>query len=523
MTHTAITIGPIYKTLQAVRKTRELWAASYLFSLLSKLLIEEISNTQPGAVYIPYYDSGTPVGIGLYPDRIFIKSDRVTLEHIENAKDAAYAKLAPVIDAATGNSNSLDFISQYFRIYAVQYNVRHDENPVLTGNNLLDSAELRSQWQLEEPVNQLLRFFRQVNAIKVNGSKWINGHLSNEDSDIWGEKRFESLIEIATRPISHLNTVVYKGLVKEYCYNDDAGEVDDREDSFVTELRSALNTNDTRHFKNYHKYVCVVKADGDRVGKYIKAIKGDVEGELGKISKCLYEWGIETNRLIKAYKGATIYVGGDDVLFFAPVVGNNDKSIIQLCDDINKDFQGRFADGKKDESCAVIKPTLSFGISLTYYKFPLIEALAKADDLLRKAKQTRNTICLSLLKHSGASFDIALPFGEGDSVRAAFNLLNPCFSNTATFVNSLIYHIREHEPVYRCLAGDVVKTRNYMKAYFEEEKYEDLIEHTGSLLIVVQHKYGVTPDNADKSKTAMEEVFSMLRMLKFLNGHDDGK
>ena len=39
MKHTAITLGPIYKTFMYAKKTRELWAASYLFSYLMKTLI----------------------------------------------------------------------------------------------------------------------------------------------------------------------------------------------------------------------------------------------------------------------------------------------------------------------------------------------------------------------------------------------------------------------------------------------------------------------------------------------------
>ena len=38
MKYTAISIGPIIKTLAMARKPRELWAASYLFSYLMKCI-----------------------------------------------------------------------------------------------------------------------------------------------------------------------------------------------------------------------------------------------------------------------------------------------------------------------------------------------------------------------------------------------------------------------------------------------------------------------------------------------------
>ena len=40
--YTALTIGPIYKTLANARHTRELWAGSYTFSYLMKQILRKI-------------------------------------------------------------------------------------------------------------------------------------------------------------------------------------------------------------------------------------------------------------------------------------------------------------------------------------------------------------------------------------------------------------------------------------------------------------------------------------------------
>lgn len=516
----AITIGPIYKTFLNVRKTRELWAASYIFSLISKQLIEIINSADPAAVFIPFYDDKAPKGIGLFPDRVFLQSESITLNDIDGYKEQVYIQLSKVIDAVPGNSDSFDFLVSYFRIYAVSYGVDPGDNPLRKGNHLLDTAELRSGWQLEEAPNQLLKFFRYVNTLKVDGHKWIQAHLEQSEMDVMGQVRFESMIEIATRALRDIDRPKYKELVKKYCYDD--GEKDEQEDAFVEELKRALNRDDIEVFKNYHKYVCVVKADGDRLGKYINAIDGNFASQLGQISKGLYDWGIATSKLIRQYLGVPIYVGGDDLLFLAPVVGHAGENILELCESINEDFKSRFVPKETDEH-GLIQPTLSVGVSITYYKYPLSEALKKADDLLHKAKTDRNTICVSHLKHSGTSMDITVPMDEGNAIRNTFNDLKPKFESDASFVSALIHHFREHEPVYRELKGSGAKINNYLMNSFDSTSLRDTVEKTAAFVVSIIEKHRAIDSARARSVIAMQEVFSSLRILKFLNGHDDGK
>jgi CRISPR-associated protein Cmr2 len=91
-TYLAITIGPIYATIQQARRTRELWAASYVFSLLMRELLEVLKDEKIGELLAPVVtsvDSKEPEnsqkteeskttkppttynGAGIYPDRCF--------------------------------------------------------------------------------------------------------------------------------------------------------------------------------------------------------------------------------------------------------------------------------------------------------------------------------------------------------------------------------------------------------------------------------------------------------------------
>jgi CRISPR-associated protein Cmr2 len=516
-TFIAITIGPIYKTFQNVRKTRELWAASYIFSFISKRFIEEIIKIDKQAILSPHYDANTPIGIGLYPDRIFFKaSDQLTITNIEAFKKMIYEEVAQWLK----DPSSEQFLANYLRIYSVEYKLDDSQNPIKEGNDLLDVAEMRCTWELQEKTNLLLKFFRSVNTQKINNEKWIIGHFA--EKDINEEVRFESMPEISTRAIRTINTILYKDLVKKYCYK---GNDIDEDESFIKDIQKGLNLNGkTRIFKNYHKYVCIVKADGDKVGKYIKAIKDKYEYELNALSAALFKWGVETSTLVKNYSGIPIYIGGDDVLFLAPIVGVNSVNIIELTKEINNSFVEHFntLPERIDDKEEVIKPTLSFGVSITYYKFPLFESLDKADYLLYKAKETRNTCTISLLKHSGSQFDISLPNDSTNNIRNSFNEAEKHFADDKSFISSIIYHFIKNEDVYRIIGNDALKVTNFLKNNFDNEKHKKFVECVAELCSTVYIKNSGTTGK-DESKKSIDEIYSFLRIIKFLKGQDDGK
>jgi|GEM_PF-3945638 len=87
----ALTLGPIYRTLMLAKSSKELWAASYLFSYLGKKIIEPfIKNT----FVLPIVDDDRLLlpheGAGLYPDRYIF-------EALEGDFDALVKKVDEVI------------------------------------------------------------------------------------------------------------------------------------------------------------------------------------------------------------------------------------------------------------------------------------------------------------------------------------------------------------------------------------------------------------------------------------------
>lgn len=84
--------------------------------------------------------------------------------------------------------------------------------------------------------------------------------------------------------------------------------------------------------------------------------------------------------LINNYGGLPIYAGGDDLLFIAPVCGKESKTIFDLIEEIDKEYKEKIQDMVEER--INIKTSMSYGISIIYYKYPLYEAWEIARNML---------------------------------------------------------------------------------------------------------------------------------------------
>ncbi|MBK7787003.1 MAG: hypothetical protein IPJ54_00160 [Saprospiraceae bacterium] len=142
-----------------------------------------------------------------------------------------------------------------------------------------------------------------------------------------------------------------------------------------------------------------------------------------KFSSALFDFALAATDEIKKYGGKAVYVGGDDVLFFAPVAVFNENlnegngglsSIFGLLSALDQKFEKYLINHpdlkelyKEGGKLHGNVPSMSYGVSITYSKYPLNEARDTAYALLQKAKSIKddkNKICFKLHKHSGHSF-----------------------------------------------------------------------------------------------------------------------
>ncbi|GHU64263.1 type III-B CRISPR-associated protein Cas10/Cmr2 [Bacteroidia bacterium] len=417
-TYTAITIGPIYKTFSQVRKSRELWGASYLFSYITKSIVDKISNV-PCLPYSPNLANAKGKGAGFFPDRIIFEGD------IKNEVEKV-VKIT-INDIATHSGLPEEYLNHYLRTSVLTFSLpsnvyseadkEKNKNIVIVANSLLDTAELQEKYY------QDISKIQWREAIdKLNGKLFYKKAFKKHD-----EFEFPSLIEIATDDFRQknekeydrlVNTILNKKLLQKASKEKQEQQDKINQENFI----NALKKNDAFYpldFSPYHKYVAVVEADGDNIGATIGAVGTD-SAAIRDFSSALFDFSVEATETISRYGGKPVYSGGDDLLFFAPVAvyttGHKEahlRSIFALLKEIDNVFQKKIVQNDKlkhlYESEGISKPSMSFGVSIGYYKFPLNETRDCAHQMLTQIKAVtdktdKNKIHFRMQKHSGQSF-----------------------------------------------------------------------------------------------------------------------
>ena len=95
--YTAITIGPICKTLDKARSVKSFWTASYLFSWIMRELLKKLPE-ENFEVLSPHRDGKdvpeeTSKKVGLFPDRLFAKGE-LEEEKLQEIKGKIFIELA---------------------------------------------------------------------------------------------------------------------------------------------------------------------------------------------------------------------------------------------------------------------------------------------------------------------------------------------------------------------------------------------------------------------------------------------
>lgn len=382
-TYTAITIGPIYDTISLTSSPAGIWAASYIFSYISRLLCEMIVDNElvekEEYILSPYFskkEMPEEDGIGYYHDRIIFKpkNSKTVLENLSNIFDKVASKIAEAFDDnPKGKSKDkpdeelVDWFKQYLQLHALNFESK--DNPLLDCSQYLDSIELEKTFPTSgsNPLENLLD--KKVTPDNPDYNKNIRDKI--RENFCGGKWSFPD----------------YKG--------DDS--LPDMED--ITGRRKEKE----RPRRKINSYFAIVQADGDKFGNYIKGCpeRGQSYRDFSKIC---FDFCSASVKLVHEYGGVPIYAGGDDLLFIVPLtekkhqdkdtVESGDRNILNLLVDLREKFSEKFWKKTGD-------PTLSFGVVIRYYKYPLYEAFAEVYEMLRKAKETRNAVAISSQKHSG--------------------------------------------------------------------------------------------------------------------------
>jgi CRISPR-associated protein Cmr2 len=359
----AVTIGPIVKTLLLARKTRELWAASFLLSKLMEHLIYHLDPDRKHLL-IPNVHSaiaGKPLyGAGIYSDKLYMEADHLSDEQIQAGIDMSFEALAKDLllkqEAQDPNETAaaVSFWKQFLRVRYVKTALADISEGKLSTEltPFLDNFELEDTLIFEEPARDYLLHLFEVKRI-FNCP--IAEALTNKGAyqAILGKwALFPSTHEIAAFELLNDESGDFLELSQAL-----EGREDDSEEFY---LQIEADESKSKLLKPRHKYFCIVHADGDNISEAIKQL--GKEQDYLDFSATLAAYGVEAATLINDFGGKPVYIGGDDLLFLTPV-HTSEGSVFDLIEKLDKAFP-------KDK----LHPnaSMSFALNIVYYKFPLL-------------------------------------------------------------------------------------------------------------------------------------------------------
>jgi len=427
-------------------------------------------------------------GIGLYPDRAYIKG-LIQYKDIESAlEDVAHA---------------LGINKDYFNVMVVSGEYGNDAQAIKRLNSQLDRLELFNMGTNAASTDKVRRLIKPEYAKELY-------------RDALGKVSF---------PIDTLGEIAATAFDADPSWSKFQKAI--RSDNDKEEIK-AYNQLPKEKLKSFHKYICIVQADGDNVGKAVTHT-GLTDGQVKKISEALLEFGKSANKTIKEFGGFPIYAGGDDLLFIAPVVGHDNHNIFELLEKLNSESFGSVKDAidnchlkveEGEKAGTEIHASLSFGVSITYYKYPLYEALESArNQLFGKAKKIdgKNAIVVEWRKHSGGAFHMEMSCANV-KLKAAFEEIIEVSGVEESVVSAVCHKIRENEGLFKLWTGhpDANLRNHYFFQKYMEYNLDNPDEYKKAALNLFDQLMGIEKDVQELAKT----MYAMLRIAKFINGEE---
>lgn len=517
----AFTIGPIYKTAQKAKRTQALWGASYLFSSLMKEICAALKDKYADNFVTPLVSDERlfepQKGAGLFPDRLIIKNGEI--DDLDEAINSALSNLRKLVHEAVEDKATvddfIDYLQKYLLLTAIETEAEDSEDVIKKCSKLLSYQEKQPPLMPEEKADLMSEFLENL----------TKSFLPGEAFGI-ADARFPSVVEITTEEFARNEETkkYHKQQINEHLFK--KGNQDNDELAFLDALKEHTVIKD--RFRRYHKYIAIIQADGDNLGKTTETLyrlKPELVVEIGKL---LLDFNCEAVDLIDHYGARPVFLGGDDLLIFSPIRCGK-TSVFDLMKALNALYKQKvddFFDAHKEILAGIFpRPTLSFGVSISYYKFPMHEAIKIASDLLEKIKKEKegkkNSLAFRVSKHSGQYFETQL-LQSGPTYEEDFKtIVGLRLENQDAFLTSVIFEMRESKHIIEAiLQADYPQERltNYFENSFNEEIHRSdkkkFIDATAALL------YQLFDENDHNTERAIQTTYSVLRLAQFLNQKD---
>ena len=523
-----ITIGPIVDTLMLSSSPAGLWGASYLFSYIARNLVEKLisDGIEEQEFVCPVMDEETKQirqeaqGVGLFHDRVIFRAKAGDMKIVQDSIKWIKNKVADQFfknlkDQPEERERYRKFMNSYLQIHAVKASVMENDNPILQLGTLLDALELMKTVNTKENKNYILKML--LNQEMLNESAREDGD-SAEGKNFYIKKSF--LVKDAARGDNWQLTE--NGMVKNI--------------SDIT--KNGADSEKLR--KKIYQYYAFVQSDGDNLTKILKEIikfsqEKDVHNAIRYFSKTCFRYSKKAAEKIHEYGGVTIYAGGDDLLFLAPLEGKGQETIFNLVQELDVIFKAEFKEYLTDDKGVSSGLSVSFGVAIHHEGYPLYESLNRAYILLNRAKQgDKHGLAVELMKHSGQTNGIYIKsFSKNKTYFQMLELFDSIRSLDENFLRSLTQKFALHEQeIKKALAEEQLNVlQNLVQNLFsnrhrdifnrdkdvaeaslaEERRY---IRDITTLFYELENKKEIESLNQDK-QDALECLDAIIRIMKF--------
>lgn len=560
--YAGFTIGPIYGVFSSARKTRELWFASYFFSWFMEKMIEQLSKNNEIDFLSPFvtkpFKSNESIS-GKYHDRFILQSSfnkEDLFKQIQKASDNTLDFFAELISSLVikigakyingANEKTVrDILNSYIQRNFVVFDTNDiklstestssEKSKIVKHiNKYLDSMEENRFF--ETGIQSKTCFICRDLPANIEANVWVKSgatkketkrntspskeklcplcfmkyfaHMSEEVAKkiSKSEFRFPTILDIAsvellTEKVKEQNPL-FKDREKDYEFQDI--------EQAVRETHTKKEEADSLLKKAYPKYFAILQADGDNIGKEV----GNIDSV--SFSYSLFNFANTAEKLIKSYKGYPVYIGGDDILAFVPVAFKDDdgktKTVIDLAIELSEKYKEFVAQN-------TLKTTLSVGINIAYYKFPLSLALKNVRrQLFEEAKKDeKNALALLLTKHSGHQIGFKFRFGSSD-IKSFSELLRKTLAGDVDFPHSLHYNLSRYKTVMANIPDE-----ERLEAFFENNFNEPEHSKFASGINQVKNCFkevilSVPREQSEQRNNYVKELLSKLAFIKFLRG-----
>ncbi|MEL7220725.1 MAG: hypothetical protein AAGJ93_05360, partial [Bacteroidota bacterium] len=530
----------------------------YLFSSLMQEIYQRLFKAlqqNNGQILAPlppsnFQEEKPPFGAGVFPDRLFALAGSYQPHQLTMLIDAAIDTIAhkalphPTKEQLkmeeNGKTVELQFIPanfagaakqfwrDYFRVVQVWKTLEPSEDNILLElNSYLDTAELQPSYQATAPATDFaLALLDYPYQTKFASALYDRGTYAGV---MPSRSLFPSTAEVAALELFKANSEAAQTLL----YKNPQQDGPDEQDLNRFYEQIGQTTSLSHIAADYHKYYCIVHADGDSFSKILNTFSGSTQhANITHFSKLLADFSVVAAKTIDQFGGKPVYIGGDDLLFFVPLrterIQTSDGtgvigSVFELLQQLDIDFQKHFT--ARLSLPTEIAPSLSYGISIAYYKYPLFEAHRLSFDQLkdqakkyRDAKQQKDAVAFRLLKHSGSYFQGVITKDQLGSLSVILNMMDDIpemfFSSIAFKLDTLKALLNE---LLRTQSLTATRLQALFENFFDEPVHRanpDALQAIHGLVLVLfsQQEQQVDGEAIDPTKN----LYAILRLLMFM-------